>query len=71
MEKTIMTMMMVIVMVVLLSQVVQGMVPQPTPGAFACPYCSQTFNTLQELVDHVASEHPDEPPIQPIDIGWD
>ena len=57
-----------LVMLVVVSGMLEGVVPQPTPGAFACPYCDQSFDTLDELVEHVASEHPDEPPIQPIEI---
>jgi hypothetical protein len=44
---------------------------QPSAGiGYQCPYCGQSFTTLQELIDHVRSVHPDQPPIQSIDIQW-
>jgi len=75
MEETLIGGMMTIVMVAMMAQFVQAPAPQqPTtpqaPLGYQCPYCSATFATLDELVSHVASEHPDKPPIQPIDIIW-
>jgi hypothetical protein len=40
----------------------------PTPPApseplkYSCPYCDQSFATLQELIDHAAAVHPEKPP---------
>jgi len=39
-------------------------------GLFHCPYCDESFDTLSELVAHVAAVHPDKPPIQEVDITW-
>lgn len=39
------------------------------PGKYCCPYCSECFDTYEELVDHVKSEHPGER--IPIEITWD
>jgi hypothetical protein len=58
-----------IMAILVLMQFIRTVTPQPQ-GDFACPYCTQRFNTLDELVNHVAIAHPDQPPIQPIDIGW-
>jgi len=43
-------------------------VPEAPPGGFACPYCTGTFATYDELVAHVQSEHPGER--IPIPIDW-
>jgi len=73
-EKIIIGGMMAIVMVAVMAQFVQA-APQPPPSpptlGYQCPYCEQTFSKLEDLVNHVASEHPDKPPIQPIDIIWE
>ena len=42
----------------------------PPTGAYGCPYCDQSFDTLKELIDHVAAAHPDEPPLGEIEITW-
>ena len=42
----------------------------PPTGAYGCPYCEQSFDTLKELIDHVASAHKDKPPLGEIDIQW-
>lgn len=33
------------------------------PPIYTCPYCGATLGSLGELNDHIASEHPTEPPI--------
>jgi len=68
-EKVIISGMMAIMMVAVLAQFVQA-APPPPAAEFYCPYCGQGFNTLEELINHVATEHPDQPPIQSIDIVW-
>lgn len=46
-------------------------VPPEVPVlAYGCPYCDRSFDTLKELVDHVAADHPDKPPLQEIEIQW-
>lgn len=49
-----------------------GMViPQPpTPTGYKCPYCDLYLPTLDEVSEHVASAHPDEPPFIGVDIDW-
>jgi len=42
----------------------------PPTGAYGCPYCDQSFDTLQELIEHVTAAHPDKPPLGEIDIQW-
>ncbi len=37
---------------------------------WTCPYCNLQFGTLDELIAHVATMHPDSPQIQKIDLGW-
>jgi len=69
-EKVIIGGMMAIVMVAMIAQVLQGFAPTPKAKEFLCPYCNQSFATLDELVNHVATDHPDQPPIQPIDVIW-
>jgi len=32
------------------------------PVTYACPYCGAVFSTIAELLAHIASEHPAEPP---------
>lgn len=58
-------------MIMVVASMIQGMTPPPQPGAYDCPYCDMSFDTLEELIEHVATAHPDEPPIEAIDIGWD
>ena len=43
----------------------------PPPGAYSCPYCDESFDTIPELADHVAEVHPDKPPIAEITIEWE
>jgi len=38
-------------------------------GEYCCPYCAQCFDTYEELVDHVRTEHPGER--IPLPIDWD
>ncbi len=40
----------------------------PPPGGYHCPYCSETFDSYDELVEHIQTEHPGER--IPIDIIW-
>lgn len=35
-----------------------------------CPYCGLSFATLDELIVHVDTVHPDKPPWSRIDIDW-
>jgi len=44
---------------------------EPPAGAYECPYCDDSFDTLKELIDHVAEAHPDQPPLQEIEIQWE
>jgi len=37
----------------------------PPPPVYTCPYCPATFNTQEELDEHITSEHPDQPPPGP------
>lgn len=43
----------------------------PAVGAYSCPYCDQSFDTIPELAEHVATAHPDKPPIGEIAIEWE
>ncbi|MBA7646236.1 hypothetical protein ES703_53998 [subsurface metagenome] len=43
-------------------------VAQAAPQVYTCPYCGATFDTYEELVAHVQSEHPGER--IPIHIIW-
>lgn len=36
-------------------------------GEFPCPHCTQTFSSLEELNAHIASAHPGQSPIEPIE----
>ena len=45
--------------------------PEVLPGAYSCSYCDQSFDTLKELIDHMATAHPDKPPLQEIEITWE
>lgn len=38
------------------------------PEGYTCPYCGAKFETYDELVNHIISEHPGER--IPIDIIW-
>jgi hypothetical protein len=40
-----------------------------SPGGYTCPYCGAWFATLEEVNDHIASQHPGEPLL--IEIIWD
>lgn len=40
----------------------------PPPAGYTCPYCGATFETYDELVSHIQSEHPGQR--IPIDIIW-
>jgi hypothetical protein len=40
----------------------------PPPEGYKCPYCSQTFDTYEELVAHVQSNHPEQR--IPLEIEW-
>ncbi|MBA7716958.1 hypothetical protein ES703_126043 [subsurface metagenome] len=42
--------------------------PTPPPEGYPCPYCPMVFDTFEELVAHVQSEHPGER--IPIHIIW-
>ena len=41
----------------------------PPPGGWSCPYCGVTFNTYEELVQHIQTVHPGER--IPLPIEWD
>lgn len=43
--------------------------PPTPPEGYVCPYCGATFDTYEELVTHVQTEHPGER--IPIDIIWE
>lgn len=68
--------MFVIVMVVIMSQILQSVilpppVPPPVlPETFDCPYDDLSFPTLEELIRHISTEHPNEPQLQLIEITW-
>lgn len=34
----------------------------PPPPTYTCPYCGETFATLEELLAHIEAEHPGTPP---------
>ena len=34
----------------------------PSPPTYTCPYCGETFATLEELLAHIEAEHPSTPP---------
>ena len=38
------------------------------PGGYTCPYCGANFDTYEEVVSHIQTEHPGER--IPIDIIW-
>lgn len=38
--------------------------------AHCCPYCTECFASLDELIDHVSEKHPDKPPLKAIEIEW-
>ncbi len=40
----------------------------PPPGGYTCPYCGANFDTYDEVVSHIQTEHPGER--IPIDIIW-
>lgn len=42
----------------------------PAVGAYSCPYCEDSFDTIPELAEHVATAHPGKPPIGEIEITW-
>lgn len=35
---------------------------KPSPPTYTCPYCGETFGTYEELQDHLATAHPNNPP---------
>lgn len=43
--------------------------PTPPPEGYVCPYCGQSFDTYEELVAHVTTEHPGER--IPLPIEWE
>ena len=43
--------------------------PPAPPGGYTCPYCGASFDTYEELADHVQSEHPGER--IPLPIEWE
>ena len=43
--------------------------PVLPPPVYTCPYCGETFDTLEELNAHIASEHPGLPPVRGI-LDW-
>jgi len=45
--------------------------PPPEQLAYSCPYCEQSFATLDELIAHVAENHKDKPPLGKIIIDWE
>lgn len=56
-----------VVATVLIYTIAQAAPPTP-PEGYVCPYCGATFDTYEELVAHVQSEHPGER--IPIHIIW-
>ena len=40
---------------------------EPEPVVYECPYCEKEFDSLRELQQHVASDHPDKPQLPPQD----
>ena len=39
------------------------------PEEYVCPYCGESFSTLEELQEHVATQHPGER--IPVKIKWE
>jgi len=35
----------------------------PLPPIYTCPYCEAQFSTEEELLNHIAAEHPEQPPV--------
>lgn len=67
MEKTIMTMVIVVLGMSIITQVAQGMAPAPPSYCCPIPTCDLCFYTYEELYEHFTTAHPSEP----IDIIWD
>jgi len=44
---------------------------EPEELAHRCPYCTESFASLDELIDHVSEKHPDKPPLKRIEIQWE
>jgi len=49
----------------------EGPPPLPPALTYSCPYCDQSFDTVQELIGHVTAAHPDQPPLGEIAIDWE
>jgi len=60
MEKTVMTIMMMVIMLALVTQIM------PTKR-YTCPICGEAFYTYDELYSHFSNQHPAEP----ISIIWE
>jgi len=58
------------IMAGVMQMVIPAPTPEPPPAGYKCPYCDLYFPTLDEVSDHVASTHPDEPPFIGVDIDW-
>lgn len=43
--------------------------PPTPPEGYVCPYCGATFDTYEDLVAHVTTEHPGER--IPLPIEWE
>ena len=43
--------------------------PQPPPEGYECPYCTETFETYEDLAAHVQTAHPGER--VPLPIEWE
>lgn len=66
MEKTVMTMIILVLGMSVIAQVVQGITP--APPSYCCPLCTDIcFSTYDELYAHFTTEHP----TTPIDIVWE
>ena len=66
MEKSIITMVMVVIMATIMTQVAQA--AAPAPPTYCCPLCTDVcFYTYDELYSHFVTAHPTED----IDIIWD
>ena len=75
-EYNMMKPMMVIMMMAIMTAIIVPLVAPPAPPVppaptgYGCPYCTSIFDSMGELVTHIAEAHPDEPPFVEVDMEW-